>query len=353
MRICATDIDTTVFGFKLKASGFPHSSQDGETMSCAENAIWSILEFFGNKYPEYKPILPYDIIELLKPFSYERQIPSCGLTFEQISVVLQGQGFGCKVYARENPMFKEVFTCYIESGIPLVVCLQDKKGQGHAVVCIGRKDLPPSAINTSATVDILGTECYCWNQCVEEFIFNDDNVPCYQSAKFSNPIESNETEEWGISHIVVPLHSRVYLDAELAIKASNYIAKNKINLESGSVIRTYLASNRSYREYLLKNSEFNEKAKWKLLQINMPKFVWVTEISSHSDFLDGYVNDLIILDATGSSIVDDSYASLLYFQKQGNGTCFDESISWFKEMNKNSFPKKFKAFSENLQSFKQ
>jgi len=85
----------------------------------------------------------------------------------------------------------------------------------------------------------------------------------------------------------------------------------------------------------------------------MPKFVWVTEISKHSDFIAGYVNDLIILDATGSSVVDDSYASLLYFQKQGKGTCFDESIRWFKEMEKISFPEKFKAFNENLQSFEQ
>ncbi|MEA4839372.1 MAG: hypothetical protein VB110_00015 [Bacteroidales bacterium] len=353
MRICTVGIDTTVFGFKLKATGFPHSSQDGETMSCAENSIWSILEFFGNKYPEYKPVMPYDIIELLKPFSYERQIPSCGLTFEQISVALQGQGFGCKVYAKENPMFREVFTCYIESGIPLVICLEDKEGQGHAVVCIGRKDLHPSAIDAYCRVDILGVECYCWNQSVEDFIFNDDNLPCYQSVKFSNPITYSGTEGWEITHIVVPLHSRVYLDAELAIKASNYIAKNKIDIESGSVIKTFLVSNRCYREYLLKCFEFSEKARWKLLQINMPKFVWVTEISKHSDFIAGYVNDLIILDATGSSVVDDSYASLLYFQKQGKGTCFDESIRWFKEMEKISFPEKFKAFNENLQSFEQ
>jgi len=42
------------------------------------------------------------------------------------------------------------------------------------------------------------------------------------------------TEKWKITHIVVPLHSKVYLDAELAIKASNFIAKNKIGIESGS-----------------------------------------------------------------------------------------------------------------------
>jgi len=47
------------------------------------------------------------------------------------------------------------------------------------------------------------------------------------------------TEKWKITHIVVPLHSKVYLDAELAIKASNFIAKNKIGIESGSVIRTF------------------------------------------------------------------------------------------------------------------
>jgi len=356
MCICSTVVDTTVFGLQLKATGFPHASQDGELMSCAENAIWSVLDYFGNKYPEYRPLLPCEIIESLKPFSFERQTPSSGLTFEQISVVLQRQGFGCKVYAKENPMFKEVFTCYVESGLPLIVCMQDEKShQGHAVVCVGRKKVEPTVVRSTTVTDLLGTVYRKWNLSVNEFIFNDDNVPCYQSVDFSNPMiyYGSEWSNMVISHMVVPLPARVYLDAELAIKASTYIASHRVGLRNGSVVKTFLVSNRSYREYLLTNPSFSENARWKLLQINMPKFIWVTEIAQYDDFVEGAVNELLILDATGSAIMDDSYASLLYFQKQGKGTCFSESTGWFEEINGISFPKRFNAYNDNLHYFDQ
>lgn len=50
MRICKARIPSTCMGIKMQASGFPHSSQDGEMMSCAETTVWAILEYFGNKY---------------------------------------------------------------------------------------------------------------------------------------------------------------------------------------------------------------------------------------------------------------------------------------------------------------
>ena len=148
--ICKTRVNATCMGVKLTAEGFPHSSQDGETMTCAQTTIWSLLEYFGNRYVEYVPTLPSEIKEVLTPFSYERQLPSSGLSFEQISVALRELGFGTKVYMApqlpENPtkddvdafnqassLFKETLYCYLESGIPLALCMENKC-HGHAVV---------------------------------------------------------------------------------------------------------------------------------------------------------------------------------------------------------------------------
>lgn len=89
MCICKASIPSTCMGIKMRVSGFPHSSQDGEMMSCAETTVWSILEYFGNKYSEYRPVMPSDILAALKPFAYERQLPSGGLSFEQISSALK------------------------------------------------------------------------------------------------------------------------------------------------------------------------------------------------------------------------------------------------------------------------
>jgi hypothetical protein len=91
---CTTKFHSTANSVKFKANGFPHSSQDTETISCAETTLWAIMEYFGNKYPDYKPVLPSRIIEVLKRISTERQIPSRGLRIDQISYALREFDFG-------------------------------------------------------------------------------------------------------------------------------------------------------------------------------------------------------------------------------------------------------------------
>lgn len=98
IRICKVSVDASCLGVKLKAEGFPHASQDNETMTCAQTTIWSLLEYYGNKYTYYHPTLPTEIESILEPFSYERQLPSKGLTYNQISVALRNLGFGPKIY---------------------------------------------------------------------------------------------------------------------------------------------------------------------------------------------------------------------------------------------------------------
>lgn len=349
MEICSTRIASTCMGLKMDAIGFPHSSQDAESMSCAETTVWAILEYFGNKYSEYSPVKASDILMSLKPLTYERQLPSGGLTFEQISSTLKQQGFGCKVYEKENPKFKEIFSCYIESGIPLAVCIQTPEF-GHAVVCIGRKKTSRDIVNRATPTDIFGRNFYIWNKCIEQFIFNDDNYPCYQQATFDNPTAYYGTPDWDngkITHFIVPLHPKVYLDAELAIEASNYLAKNKLNAPNDSVLRTFLASNRTYREYLMTNLDLGAKEKESYLQIDMPKFVWVTEIANKDDFLSNKISGLILLDATGSNIDNEGYSSLLFYQINGDATFFNKESRWFEKISL-SLPNKIQSFNGNL-----
>ena len=52
------NIPTTVNSIEFITEGFPHSTQDAETITCAETSLWAIMEYFGHKYVEYKPTLP-------------------------------------------------------------------------------------------------------------------------------------------------------------------------------------------------------------------------------------------------------------------------------------------------------
>src|SRR5690606_28961595 len=126
-------------GVKLDVDGFPHSSQDGETIKCAETTIWTLMEYFGNKYPEYKPSLPAKIHHALERFSYQRQLPSNGLTMDQISFALKEFGFGTRVYSYDayRESLHEIVDSYVESGIPVILGLQSGS-IGHVIIAIGK-----------------------------------------------------------------------------------------------------------------------------------------------------------------------------------------------------------------------
>ena len=107
ISICKVKVESTVAGIKVLAEGFPHSSQDSEMMTCAETSLWSVLEYYGNKYSHYKPILSSEIVDTLKTTAIQRQLPSNGLTFNQVTRCLRNFGFSPRIYG----LYKENKDC--------------------------------------------------------------------------------------------------------------------------------------------------------------------------------------------------------------------------------------------------
>ena len=306
--ICRSHVRTTALGLKVQVEGFPHASQDGEMMACAETALWSIAEYFGNKYPHHKPVCPSEILKAMRPTAQQRQLPSGGLTFEQISVGLCGFGFSTQIYnlyyydeGKKKyeiiPEMKEVLVCYIESGFPVALCLQSPE-IGHAVVCVGR----PVRLHTEPleSESVFGLTFHTWNRSIDEIVLNDDNVPSYQKAKIEHPTTYYGDKEWDkvlLMQFMTPLPSKVYMDASIAVSLSKYVATTMPSTND-CTIRTFLASSRSFREHIAGSKLLDNENKVTLLDMNLPRFVWVTEIASVDDFSKNVVDGLIILDAT-------------------------------------------------------
>lgn len=315
IRICKVKVDASCLGVKLKAEGFPHASQDNETMTCAQTTIWSLLEYYGNKYTLYHPTLPTEIEEILEPFSFERQLPSKGLTYNQISVALRNYGFGPKIYQSGTTpdkidRFRMLLACYIESGIPLAIALTNKK-VGHAVVCLGTDQVDRQEVTKYPIT--LGTKTlFSWNLAVAHvnFVFNDDNRPCYQTASLSDPVKHYVDEgklDWKdaqVSQFIAPLYHKVYMEADTAIALAEQIVKTVIQGGDGQVMRTLLTSSRTFREHITQMSSLTDNQRLALLGIPMPKFVWLTELSNPADFVNGRASTLLLLDATGSKMAN-------------------------------------------------
>ena len=323
-RICATTIHSTVNSVKFDVDGFPHSSQDTETISCAETTVWSIMEYFGTKYPDYKPVSPSKITDVIGKITTERQIPSKGLNIEQMSFALKEFGFGTRIYSESSYRgdFKKLFSSYIESGIPLIVQI-DNHGVGnigHAVLCIGYEEMTatPGLIdairdnqfapsNALTALTSRSVKIYDWDDIEKSFVFIDDNRPPYQKASFDNPA-IHYTPNWHtckIKSFVAPLHARVYLEAFEAKKyVVNYLAFGYQPLASNSevLIRLYLTSSRSYKDGLVLNDTFDSTIKKLILNLPMAKFIWVAELSDKTNIKNKKATGLMILDGTEANI---------------------------------------------------
>lgn len=346
IETCQVTMRISALGLEVKAKGFPHCTQDREMMSCAETTLWAIADYYGHKYSTYKSVLPSDIIEALRPSYNHRMLPSMGLTFEQISHGLMSCGFSPLHYIlSKTPISEdnidnyiideekmEVLTCYVESGFPLALCLQGKRNVElpnkdetdyitHAAVCIGRvktkvKELKPQLYKflveeKGSKPQVREVEFNVWNRSIRRFVINDDNEPCYKIASLEQPYNEEEKVEWKdvkITDFIVPLPSRVYMDAYLAIRTSKAIFSNDIcdhlanqERELGlPTIRTFLASGRSFRKHIAFSRKLNEYFKTILLELDLPHFIWVSELGTSKDFEEDAIKGLLILDATES-----------------------------------------------------
>lgn len=362
IKICKTPIRSSFLGLKTFVEGFPHSSQDSEFSTCAETSIWSILQYFGNKYPEYRPILPAQIHDLLDKSAYQRHIPSTGLIPQDISFVLKQYGFECNIYdqpiiPKDPPCPSDPFTtdksyrdhlysiltCYIESGIPTLVCvwLDDI---GHCIVCIGEKDTPRSDIakapkhSFTKYLSSNKNSFQRWIDVPRDLVFNDDNNPCYSLAAFDNATPQHKAKHPKVQFVIAPLYSKIYLDAANAIEISERIC-SEMALPDNVVLRTFLASGNSYRNYLMRDTCLPPAYKDLFLEyICFPKFIWVTEISDDSEFCANHVNGVVILDATQPNSIGNLYPIVSCYKNN-----FGFIIANNSEFKKNSLTLQFKT----------
>lgn len=350
IRICQTRVRTTALGIKVSVCGFPHSSQDGEVLACAETSLWEILAYYGNKYVRYRPVSPFEIMEALRPSLDHRQLPSKGLTFCQIARGLKTFGFSPEF----NSLYKkkiidrkvcwtfdseqlEVLSCYIESGFPLVFCLEGNQ-IGHAVVCIGKSKIEEPCISET----LMDKVYYFPYKAVSEIVVNDDNVACYQKTHVNTPTDYYSEEIWKdvkLTNFIVPLPSRVYMDALMAINQMKYwlpqFAPEK------SCARIFLASCRSFRDHLANSHLLNNDNKNVLLEINLPRFAWICEFGNREDFQNECHTGLIVVDATELS---ERSCSMLVLMINQDGKGFLYHDCTFKKL---ALPTTFKLETYN------
>lgn len=303
--ICQHEENVLINGNRLKIAGFPHSSQDRETITCAETTLWAIMEYFGHKYAEYKPVLPSTIRRNLEDLSEKRMLPSNGLYDEQISFALKNFGFGTMIYSRDNnDNFFSDLSVFVESGIPVVAVLQNKDSDAnHAILMIGREKVTPSDKLRAFDFDI-NRRFIPFDSLIEKYVVQDDNVTPYTLVPLQRP---GSYEEDGVEYVyeittfIAPLYKKMYLDIKQARKFFEVIASDNvfgIKTRKNCVFRMYMASGRSFKEHIAKQGDLDPSLRNVLLSVSFPKFIWCGEFINKVDAYSKSVTALIVLDAS-------------------------------------------------------
>lgn len=327
-----TEFHFIILGHDLSIQAYPFASQDAETMTCAETTIWSILEYYGNRYAEYKTILPSDIIKELDRYSIERDLPSIGLDYYTVSELLKTFGFSPKIYARKAYSPKEyhrIFHYYIESGIPIAIGISGKhhgKKIGHSIVGIGhaaeRKALTEISLEKIDEIPIVDSADF-----YDKYVIMDDNQIPYTVESYS---AFTQYENTFVDIFDVPLYKRIFLEASDAATNVKEILSSKnilrkcidesrlhITQENPVILRLYLTSSRKYKKIRASNSQHDAE---KMLYSNIlcPKFLWVAELATFEGYQKEEIFGEIILDATASKSGDlDNLILLRYFSHVG------------------------------------
>ncbi|MEE9361975.1 MAG: hypothetical protein V3U92_05195 [Cellulophaga sp.] len=321
---CLSSKKVLINGRQFTIHGFPYCSQDNESISCSEAAIINLFDYFGNKYSEYSTILPSQVAKVLSKQSYQRQLPTNGLPTENISYVLKKMGFGTVVYSCDDTNrssdvfktneFKELMYIYIESGIPIIATLSSVKSH-HAVIIIGRKDIKDDlSYKKKKSIFKSSNKEYIFSSIFKDLLVMDDNHPPYKMIDYDKPIFNSKTKElYQFKSFIVPLYSKVHLDAFQFKKFFYTIIENfetdpetkhvKFRGEKNSIYRFFLASSRSYKNYIVTSLSISDEFKAIIVDKSMPKFIWIGEIINGDMIsVEQKVESIIAVDATESGL---------------------------------------------------
>lgn len=356
MLICSYKSNVLVNGVKLDISGFPHSSQDSESITCAETTIWGLMEYFGNRYPDYRPIAISGIISVLTKYSKKRMLPSAGLTVDQISYAIKEFGFGTYIYSREDAYedaIENVISIYVESGIPVLAALENTE-VGHAILVVGYEQESEIKFESQKTRSLEyhdKTISYVDYTDVErKYVIQDDNLHPLQKVLLSKPDQpymDKGLDEWRdvkIDSVIVPLYRRIYLEAEMAKELALNILKDKdlgYQFDNQFVFRFYLTSSRSFKHHIAILENIDDILANELILQKMPKFIWVAEMYQKDDYQGNLATGLIVIDATEASqnakdaVLAAMYPDRCIFKSGSDFVTLDQNLSSYYRFQNN------------------
>lgn len=310
---CLAQFSAHIFGHELVVAAMPFAQQETQVGACAHVSLWMVARYMSSRFGD-RQFFPSQINALAKAkTSWGRTFPADrGLDQLQILDALQGMGYPAEIYTPDNivkfpehiediikrPLPKtrrrklistitmaDIAYRYIESRLP-VIFLTDH----HAFVGIGHTLITPRKIGASI-------------QRISSFISHNDAVGPYQEVplwkqkrgttsfnKIEGVItlippeatlrgEDAESKAW---EVIEQLFHKGWKGIRLLFSERRDLARwwrDKL------LLRTYLIRSVDWQSDLIRQRErkhLDPDVCRRLIELDYPKYIWVTEVTSNA-----------------------------------------------------------------------
>ena len=311
---CRADFDAHLLGARLQVTGTSFIQQDTRVGACAQVAIWAGMRHMHARH-DYNWVSVAEITRFARPPSETEAVslPNASDRLSSDAMVRAIAEAGYQPLVLPRPGIGRAILPYVESGIPVILGLNMDGGIGHAVTVVGRVFAKQEA-PTKHAIDYVPAYIvhddqsgpYMWLPADEHastaFCFGDDTIKRQTSG---NPIELNvqchgvlaialmstrvfstaaraEHNAWSqINEILNALPNARRALAEHNMPINDVLMNELLSAHSAGniVLRTYLTSAAGYRRHLAQGSA-SDDLKDALLDLHLPHFTWITEIST-------------------------------------------------------------------------
>ena len=310
---CRAPFAANLLGIDLTVPGAAYLQQDARVGACAQVAIWAGMRHMHARHG-YDWVSVADITKLANPIAPDeaRSLPAGSdfLGSERMLRAISAAGYQPLCFRKPN--IAGAILPYVESGIPVILGLSLGGEVGHAVTVIGRI-FARQANPTPIAIDY-----------VPAYIVHDDQGgpymtlpvkdPSVMQHPFADDTVKRGTIELNMSHAtfaVALMSTRVFSTAaaaEMSVRdriddtlgnmpeTRRMLAKeglpandrllNELHAAHAAgrvVLRTYLTSAAGYRRHIAGGTASDE-LKDALLELHLPHFTWVTEISTTDSY---------------------------------------------------------------------
>ena len=279
--------------------------QDTDITICAHIAMWTVLNYYGNKYTNY--VNP-DIGKIVENVfeNWGRKTPSIGLTPIQVSEALSRFGFYPIIRGGNKSKLMQLLDetmAYIESGIPVIAMSQSLQ---HAFSIMGRGEINRSYLDDVTFVNKIrepNTNFILHSKLIDTVYVMDDNwFPYRRMKRTADSYTDLPYSIYEITYVVVPLYSRMQLEYhEVYSRFVGLVKYGDMNWAGTRIIRIYITSSNSLKRYVKNQKDIASELKKIVLDLNMSRFVWCIDSSDIEEYKSGKISGKVIIDTTAGT----------------------------------------------------